>query len=256
MWDEEQYVRFRGERSRPFFDLLARIPDRSYRNIADLGCGTGDLTAALSDHWPEAMVVGVDQSPEMLTRAAKLTVQDRLEFVQGDITTWRPRGFQELIVSNATFQWIPDPVALIRQVTSYLAPNGVLAVQLPDNARSPSQILLRELEAAGPWAEKLTSRRRQDGVLPLARYLELLWAAGLTKIDSWEVTYQHVLEGEDAVLVWMKGTTLRPILTVLAGEEKDRFLKEYQSRLAAAYPRTSEGTLFPFRRLFFVARKA
>ncbi len=256
MWDSPQYERFRGERSRPFFDLLARIPDKSYRNIADLGCGTGDLTAALADHWPDAMVVGVDQSAEMLTPAAKRTVQDRLEFLQGDITTWRPRGPQELIVSSATFQWIPDAAALIRHVTSYLAPNGVLAVQMPDNSASPSQILLREIEAAGPWSEALKTRRRQDGVQPLARYRELLWGVGLTKIDAWEVTYQHVLEGDDAVLEWMKGTTLRPILAALAGEEKERFLKEYQAKLAIAYPKTAEGTLFPFRRLFFVAKKA
>ena len=255
MWDLRQYERFRGERSRPFFDLLARIPDKAYRNISDLGCGTGDLTAALADHWPDAMVVGVEQSADMLTAAAKRAVQDRLEFVQGDITTWRPRGPQELVVSNATFQWIPDAAALIRHVTSFLSPNGVLAVQMPDNSASPSQLLLREVEANGPWSERLKTRRRQDGVLPPARYMEMLWASGLRNIDSWEVTYQHLLEGDDAVLEWMKGSTLRPILSVLAGDEQDRFLKEYQARLVAAYPKTAEGTLFPFRRLFFVARK-
>jgi len=256
MWDPRDYERFRGERSRPFFDLLARIPDRSYQSISDLGCGTGDLTAALADHWPDAMVVGVDQSADMLMPAAKRSVQDRLEFVQGDLTAWRPRAPQELVVSNAAFQWIPDAAALIRHVASYLAPNGVLAVQLPDNSASPSQVLLREVEASGPWAEKLKTRRRQDGILTLGRYMELLWASGLTKIDSWEATYQHVLAGERPVLEWMKGTTLRPILSALEKEEKERFLGEYQAKLAAAYPAGTEGTVFPFRRLFFVARKA
>jgi trans-aconitate 2-methyltransferase len=255
MWDPGQYERFRAERSRPFFDLLARIPDRAYRNVADLGCGTGDLTAALADHWPDAMVVGVDQSAEMLQKAAPLAAQDRLEFVQGDIATWRPRGPQELIVSNATFQWIPDAASLLRHVTSYLLPGGILAVQMPDNSASPSQGLLRELEAAGPWAEALKTRRRQDGVLPLQRYMQLLWDAGLSQVDAWDVTYQHVLEGDDAVFEWMKGTTLRPILSALAGEELERFLSEYRVKLAAAYPRTAKGTVFAFRRLFFVARK-
>lgn len=255
MWDPQQYERFRGERSRPFFDLLARIPDRSYRNIADLGCGTGDLTAVLADHWPDAVVVGVDRSADMITPAAKLAVEDRLEFVQGDIATWRPRGPQDLIVSNATFQWIPDAAALLEHVASYLAPNGVLAVQMPDNSASPSQVLLREVEAGRSWADKLKTRRRQDGVLPLRRYLELLWGGGLAEIDAWDVTYQHVLEGDDAVLEWMKGTTLRPILAALEGGEKERFLSEYRTKLAAAYPKSAEGTLFPFRRLFFVARK-
>src|SRR6185295_14183612 len=166
-----------------------------------------------------------------------------------DISTWRPASPQELIVSNATFQWIPDAVALIRQVKSYLAPRGVLAVQMPDNSASPSQVLLRELEASGPWTEKLKGRARQDAVLPLARWQDLLWAEGL-HVDAWETVYLHVLDGDDAVLEWMKGTTLRPVLKALEGAEREEFLAGYRDKLAAAYPKTAQGTAFSFRRLF------
>jgi trans-aconitate 2-methyltransferase len=254
MWDPEQYERFRAERSRPFFDLLARIPDRSYKTICDLGCGTGDLTAALSEHWPEARVLGVDSSAQMLGAAAKFRVPDRIEFVPGDIRQWRPASPQDLIVSNATFQWIPDAPALVRHVASTLGPRGVLAVQMPDNSASPSHMLLSELEHGGPWADRLKGRLRPDAVLPLARYLELLWAEGFL-VEGWETVYLHVLEGDDAVLEWMKGTTLRPILGTLAGAELDDFIASYREKLAAAYPKGPSGTLFPFRRLFFVGRK-
>jgi len=254
MWDPEQYERFRAERSRPFFDLLARIPDRSYRAITDLGCGTGDLTAALSEHWPEARVLGVDSSTEMLTAAAQHRIPDRLEFTPGDIRQWRPGSPQDLIVSNATFQWIPDAAALLRQVTASLAPKGVLAVQMPDNSASPSQEILRELERSGPWAGSLKARPRQDEVLPLARYLELLWAEGFD-VDAWECVYLHVLPGDDAVLEWMKGTTLRPVLKALGDADRDVFVARYREKLSAAYPKGPAGTLFPFRRLFFVGKK-
>ncbi|HEV3028537.1 MAG TPA: methyltransferase domain-containing protein [Planctomycetota bacterium] len=253
MWDPEQYERFRAERSRPFFDLLERIPDRSYRAISDLGCGTGDLTAALSEHWPQARVLGVDNSTEMLTKAAKHRISDRLEFTPGDISQWRPGSPQDLIVSNATFQWIPDAAALLRHVAACLAPKGVLAVQMPDNSASPSQEILRELERSGPWAERLKGRPRQDAVLPLARYLELLWAEGFD-VDAWESVYLHVLPGDDAVLEWMKGTTLRPVLQALGDTDRDPFVARYREQLAAAYPKGPSGTLFPFRRLFFVGK--
>jgi trans-aconitate 2-methyltransferase len=254
MWDAEQYGKFRGERSRPFFDLLPRIPDRSYRSIADLGCGTGDLTAALADHWPEARVTGVDISGEMLAPAKTREVPGRLEYLQGDIRSWRPVAPLELVVSNAAFQWVPDQRALLNHVASCLAPRGVLAVQIPDNFSSPSHTLLDEVEAAGPWAEKLKTRPRHDGVLPLARYAELLWGEGMD-VDAWEITYQHVLAGDDPVLEWMKGTALRPILAALDGDERSRFLSEYAEKLRRAYPRSARGTLFPFRRIFYVARK-
>src|SRR6202012_6028548 len=69
MWDAGQYLRFGGERARPFFDLVAQVGATSPRYVADLGCGPGNLTAALAARWPEAAVVGVDNSPEMIAAA-------------------------------------------------------------------------------------------------------------------------------------------------------------------------------------------
>ncbi|MBI3854314.1 MAG: methyltransferase domain-containing protein [Planctomycetes bacterium] len=254
MWDADQYERFRGERSRPFFDLLTRIPDRSYRTLIDLGCGTGDLTAALADHWPEARVTGVDLSAEMLAPAKARAVEGQLEFVQADIASWRPPAPVELAVSNAAFQWVKDQPALLKHVVSTLAPKGVLAVQIPDNFGSPSHTLLDEVEEGGPWREKLRTRHRHDGVLPLSGYVELLWGVGMD-VDAWEMTYHHVLAGADAVLEWMKGTALRPILAALEDPERRDFLGAYGAKLRTAYPPSAQGTLFPFRRIFFVARK-
>lgn len=254
MWDAAQYERFRGERSRPFFDMLSRIPDRSYRTIVDLGCGTGDLTAALADHWPESHVTGVDLSEEMLVPAREREEPGRLEFIRGDLATWTPASPAELIVSSAAFQWVPDHERLIGHVASSLARGGVLAVQMPSNFGAPSHTLLDEVEAAGPWAERLRGRRRHDMVLPIARYIDLAGSHGL-RMDAWETTYYHLLEGDDPVLEWMKGTALRPILAALGGPEREEFLGLYGRKLREAYPQTSAGTLFPFRRIFFVARK-
>jgi trans-aconitate 2-methyltransferase len=255
MWDPQQYERFRAERFRPFFDLIARIPDRSYKTICDLGCGTGDLTGVLSEQWPEARVLGVDSSREMLLAAEKSPVSDRVDFTPGDITAWRPAEPQDLIVSNAVFHWIPDSAALVKHVASYLGPKGVLAVQMPDNSESPSQVILRDLETDARWASKLQGRMRQDAVPPLSRWAELLWDEKLL-VDAWESVYLHVLDGADGVLEWMKGTTLRPVLKALDEQERGEFLALYRERLGRAYPRFATGTVFPFRRLFFVARKS
>lgn len=254
MWNAEQYEQFRGERSRPFFDLLGRIPDRGYRSIVDLGCGTGDLTAALGDHWPDAHVWGVDLSAEMLAPARERQVPGHLEFIQADLAGWRPARPIELAVSNAAFQWVADQAALLPFVVSYLAPGGVLAVQVPDNFSSPSHELLDQVKNDGPWATKLRAQERPLGVLPVAEYSELLRAQGM-EVDAWETTYQHVLRGTDAVLEWMKGTALRPVLRALEADERDRFLQAYGEKLRTAYPSQPHGTIFPFRRLFFVARK-
>jgi trans-aconitate 2-methyltransferase len=247
MWDPGQYEKFRAERTRPFFDLLSRIPDKSYKSIVDLGCGSGDLTAALLEHWPEARVIGMDSSDEMLAAAAERADPGRLDFVKGDIATWKTAQPVELIVSNAAFQWVADHEALLSHVASCLAPKGVLAVQMPANFESPSHVLLKEL-AAGKVP------LRHDIVLPAQRYVELGWARGL-RVDAWETVYQHVLQGKDAVLEWVKGTALRPVLKALEGAERDAFVAAYAEKLRAAYPETPSGTLFPFKRIFFIARR-
>jgi trans-aconitate 2-methyltransferase len=68
-WDPKQYDKFKKERSRPFFDLLAQLDDISPKSVVDLGCGTGELTAELARKWPQAEVMGVDSSPEMLEKS-------------------------------------------------------------------------------------------------------------------------------------------------------------------------------------------
>ncbi len=172
-WDPVQYRRFRDERSRPFFDLLARVPDRPYRRIADLGCGDGGLTRVLAERWPGAAVTGVDLSPEMLADAQALP---NLEFVRGDIRSWE--GTADLLVSNAALQWVPDHPSLVPRLAAHA---GVMAVQVPGNHDSPSHVEMMRLCAEEPWKRRLEGRWRPHSVESLSWYVETLRAMG------WEV---------------------------------------------------------------------
>ncbi len=251
-WDPVQYGRYRDERSRPFFDLLARVPDRPYRRIADLGCGDAELTRALAERWPGARVTGVDRSAEMLAAARPL--HGRLELVQGDLASWRPPEPLDLLVSNAALQWVPDHAAVLPRLAGLVAPGGAIAVQVPGNHDSPSHVELLRLAGEEPWRSRLEGRWRPHAVEPLAWYAETLRGLGWD-VDAWETTYLHFLAGPDPVLEWMKGTALRPVLSLL-GPDGPRFLEALAPRFRAAYPAGSGGTYFPFRRLFFVATRA
>ncbi|HRC85200.1 MAG TPA: EAL domain-containing protein, partial [Thermoanaerobaculia bacterium] len=148
-WDPAQYERFRAERSRPFFDLLARVPELDVRHGADLGCGTGELTLELARRWPAARFWGVDNSAAMLARAQALPAQPGLGFVETDLARWRPDAPLDLAFSNAAFQWVPGHPGLLAHLASALAPGGVLAVQLPHNYHEPSHVAVRELKEMG-----------------------------------------------------------------------------------------------------------
>jgi trans-aconitate 2-methyltransferase len=112
---------------------------------------------------------------------------------------------------------------------------------------------MREAAASGSWAEKLKNVR-EVAVLTAADYFGVLQSSG-AEIDIWETEYLHILDGEDAVYKWVSGTGLRPFVQALDGAEREAFIADYKLRLNKAYPRRADGeTLFPFKRLFVVAR--
>ncbi|MCT9931550.1 trans-aconitate 2-methyltransferase [Planotetraspora sp. A-T 1434] len=246
IWDPAVYERYSGERSRPFFDLIARVNPADPRSVVDLGCGTGELTATLCRRWPAATVHGVDSSPAMIEKAPPGPT-----FEVGDLRDWQPARPVDVIVSNAALQWVPEHRDLLDRWIGYLAPEGWLAFQVPGNFHSPSHALIREL-CRTKWRDELGDLARDAPVGEPVDYLRRLVALGCT-VDAWETTYVHVLPGEDAVLNWVKGTALRPMLDRLSPDRRAAFLADCARVLAEAYPREPYGTAFPFRRIFVVA---
>ncbi len=255
MWNPNQYQKFSSERDRPFFDLLARVEKPDAKSVADLGCGTGHLTIKLLEKFPNASIVGVDSSAQMLEKAASLQ-DSRLEFVLADLSTWLPKKPLDMIVSNAALQWLEDHETLIPRLAGLLEPKGVLAVQMPINFEQPSHTILRDLTSSETWKPHLTAfSSKLRAPKPAAWYIQILSSLGF-KVDAWETTYHHVLQGENAVLEWVKGTALRPVLNALKPELHSRFLEELGAQYQIAYPVNNFGTLFAFDRLFFVAKRS
>jgi len=256
-WDPQQYLKFSDHRLRPALELLERVPLESPRLIYDLGCGDGKMARLMAERWPDAAVYGLDNSPQMLEKAA--SEPSRVEWREADIHTWQPDQSPDLIYSNATLQWLDGHAALFPRLVESLADGGCLAVQMPLSWGMPSHRLMREtLADGGPkgnplGTEILRQSMARKWVLDAADYYDLLVARS-GSLDIWETEYLQVLAGDDPVLEWVTGTGLRPVLNSLAGEERETFVAEYRRRLRAAYPTRPDGhTLYPFRRLFIVA---
>jgi len=258
-WDPATYLRFAGERARPFAELLSRVDAQAPGVVVDLGCGDGSVTAGLAQRWPGAQVTGVDSSPSMLAAAAAHAVPGRLEFQPGDLREWRPGNPVDVLVSNAALHWVPGHGQLLSRWAGELTPGGWLAVQVPGNQAAPTHALLAELVTAPGWSARLAPG--DDTVLDPAAvltpegYLDVLTTAGLAA-DVWETTYLHVLTGEDPVLRWVSGTVLRPVLARLSPADAEQLTAEYAAALRAAYPVRADGTtVLPFRRLFAVGHR-
>ncbi len=251
LWDPSTYLEFTDDRGRPFADLLARVDAVEPASVVDLGCGPGQLTAPLTRRWPDADILGLDSSAEMVARAQEHAT-DRLSFAVADLRSWSPPAPVEVLLSNAALQWVPGHRTLLPRLLAAIVPGGWFAFQLPGNFGEPSHVLLHDLASRPPYASFTRGVERPEAFGP-EDYLRDLIALGCT-VDAWETTYLHQLEGPDPVFRWISGTGARPVLQALPEGVRGEFVDAYQARLRQAYPEQGGRTVLPFRRVFVVAR--
>lgn len=250
-WAPDQYHKFQRERFAPFDDCLALVEKRAGLRVVDLGCGTGELTRRLADALPDSDVLGVDTSPEMLARAAPVARRG-LRFSPGKLE--ETTGHWDLVFSHAAIHWVEDHPRLIPRLFELVAPGGQLVVQLPSNHHHFSQIAIRETASEAPFSAALDHWNRRSPVLPVGDYAELLFRAGAPEPIVFEKVYPHVLESADAVLEWVRGSTLVPYLERLPEPLHAPFLDRYRAKLSARWP--TGPVFFGFQRILFSARRA
>ncbi len=244
-WNAGQYLKFADERTRPCYDLVARIAVAEPRRVIDLGCGPGNSTLVLAERWPSAEITGLDNASSMIDVARRELPQYRWEV--RDIADWANNAKEQfdIVFSNAALHWVPDHAALYPKLLERTS--GALAVQVPGNFNSRPQQLMRELMPPDVHVKSWYSHEP-------AFYYDLL-APLAARLDIWEIEYQHIMANAEAIVEWYKGTGLRPYLQALPNEEaRERYLAEYLKAIQAAFPPRPDGkVLFPFRRLFVIA---
>ena len=251
-WNSELYLKFKSERTQPAIDLANRIPLAAPARILDIGCGPGNSTKVLAERFPNARVIGTDNSPEMLEKAKR--DNPALDFcfcdAGGDVS-----GLGEdydVVFSNACIQWIPDHAALLPRLLGLLRPGGVLAVQTPMNYEEPIHKIIGELAGSPRWRESFPQPRIFYNLKP-EEYFDLLTEAA-SDFTLWQTTYYHCMPAHEAILDWYRSTGLRPYLDALPPEQQLEFEQAVLERVREEYPLQRDGRIiFRFPRFFFLA---
>lgn len=254
-WNPDVYLRFKAERTRPAADLLQRIDLEQPCRVLDVGCGPGNSTALLAARWPEAEVIGLDSSGEMIEKAkwdnpsGYWVIAD----AAGDLSGL---GKFDIVFSNAALQWMPDHDALLPRLYALVENKGMLAVQVPNNGDSPGHVAVRRAAASPAWRERLSFSEPQIYESAEEYYHRLTRLAG--ELLLWETIYYQVMASHGDIMEWYRGTCMRPYLSRFAeASERDTFERDVLMRLREAYPEQPGGTvLFPFKRLFFTLSKS
>ena len=225
-WNPEQYERFKAERKQPFLDLLSLVEHRPRMRVVDLGCGTGELTRELHEHFRADETIGIDSSETMLLKSNAFG-GEMLRFERGNIEAFVADRAFDLIFSNAALQWLPDHPALLRRLASFLTSHGQLAIQMPWNDSHPSHAI------AGEVAKEFGVAPRHDPVLAPEEYASLLHDIGFRRQHVRMQVYGHELASTQAVIEWVRGTLLTDYEKRLGDKFRD-FLSEYSRRLLLA----------------------
>jgi trans-aconitate 2-methyltransferase len=256
-WDPGQYERFAAERSAPFLDLLSLVDPVPGGRVVDLGCGTGALTAEAHRRLGAAETVGIDSSDAMLTEAASVDVGG-VRFEAGDIGAFDDPGAWDVVLANAALQWVPDHPAVLARWARALRPGGQLAVQVPANVDHASHRTIQAVAEEAPFASAFgPDGPPPDPVLRVLRpeqYAELLHDLGFEDQTVRLQVYGHVLPSTEAVVEWVKGTSLTRIRSRLPEELYARFLARYTERLVAELG-DRRPYFYAFKRILFRARR-
>ena len=231
---------------------MGALPDIGARTVIDLGCGPGNSTEALAARYPDAVISGIDSSPDMIAAARRRLPRMRFEVM--DIDEWQESGPFDVILANAVLQWLPNHTRLLPQLVAKLAAGGVLAIQMPDNLEDPAHKLMREIANEGPWVHKLVSAAAARTPIGSMSWYHALLRPICAKVDLWRTTYYHPLANPGAIVEWFKGSGLRPYLDPLDEAERAGYLDRYRAAVERAYPALPDGSvLLPFPRAFIVA---
>ena len=253
-WDPVQYNKFVEARSRPFYDLVALITPSNLGRAVDLGCGTGSLTRDAVRSLDIASAVGVDSSLAMLADAAPMAIPSRLRFELGDISTWTSGSDHDLVLANASLQWVPDHPGVLERWTLALAPGGQLAVQVPFNHDHAAHVVADELRLSEPFnAFDVAPDPVAENVLAPEAYSQLLYDLGYEHQHVHLRVYDHLMPSTLSVVEWVKGTTLTRFRTALPADLYDEFEARYSDRLVKVLGNRAP-YFYPFKRILLWGR--
>ncbi|MEP7278980.1 MAG: methyltransferase domain-containing protein [Bacteroidota bacterium] len=251
VWNPVVYNKFKNERFSPFRDLVNLVQTKPGIAIIDLGCGTGELTKKLAEHMPDATVLGIDSSKEMLqeTRAFAgeglafecCTIEEKIDSGK----TW------DLVFSHAAIQWLANHAALLPRLISLLNKGGQLAIQIPSNHDHFTHTLLHDTASSEPFCKALNGWTRFSPVLATEAYAKIFFDCGSTDMTVYEKVYPHVLKNAHALYEWVSGTAMIPYMERLPLNLRQSFTDAYQKRLAEKY--TGSPVFYPFKRIIMAA---
>lgn len=255
IWDSKAYLQFETQRNVAIYDLLSTLQRHDIKRsneILDVGCGPGNSTKIIAKYFPSAKILGIDNSENMLKTAQDQNNMPHITFSLYDADISLPMLEFDIIIANASLQWITNQERFFHNVFNILQEDGIFGAQIPIDTQSLFHQTLQDLVTSQKWRTHFHTTRMFHSLKSL-QYWDIL-KLYTHEITMWETTYFHVLENIAKVIEWYGSSGLRPYLQILAQEEQQEFLNDLSCNLIQAYSSQSD-IILQVPRLFFIAKK-
>lgn len=184
-WDAPTYERLADAQEQQGRAVLDRLTLRGDERALDAGCGTGRVTRLLAERLPRGEVVAVDRSPVMVEEA-RARLGPEVELFVCDLAELRLDRPVEVVLSTATFHWIPDHANLFSRVREVLLPGGRLEAQCggEGNIARIAEIIA-EVSEREPWRPYLCGWPGPWNFASPAESQTHLEDAGFCEVSCW-----------------------------------------------------------------------
>jgi len=245
-WNAEEYRTSSSNQKKWALELLSKIDLKGNERVLDIGCGDGEITAAIAQRVPRGFAVGIDSSKEMIDLATRRFPSEHypnITFLLKDATALDfPEEF-DAVFSNACLHWVIDHQPVLAGVRRCLKPSGRVLLQM--GGKGNAATVLEAIDCVlktSRWAKHF------DGfVFPYAfhgpdDYRPWLGALGFSISSIELLTKDMVHGGSDGFAAWLR-TTWLPYTERVPESLREEFLYEIVAAHARIRPPDADGRI-------------
>ena len=226
--------------------------------LLDVGCGAGDLTAALADHYPRTEVIGIDASPSQIEQARRHEgPRLRFEVRRVQDLCWEKRF--AAVVSIACLHWIPIPEhpLVLERIFRALVPGGRLVASFAGETNIEEiRRIIFSIADRPPYRQYLQGRLPHHPWPSLRCYKEMLADSPFGGAEDLRTETQPRPFSRTGLTGWLRTQTLTGYRPRLPPPVFEDLVAEVSERVADL-TRAGDGVyVVPFVRLQLQARRS